>query len=85
MAEAAPQAVYHLAALSSVSQSWADPAATFSVNAVGTLNLWRGTKAGHPTPCRVDLLLRGVWQGPTRRHAGGGGPTPGAGHALRRQ
>jgi GDP-4-dehydro-6-deoxy-D-mannose reductase len=37
--EAAPEAVYHLAALSSVSQSWADPAATFAVNALGTLNL----------------------------------------------
>ena len=39
LVEAAPEAIYHLAALSSVRQSWDDPVATFSVNALGTLNL----------------------------------------------
>jgi GDP-4-dehydro-6-deoxy-D-mannose reductase len=39
LATFAPDAVYHLAALSSVRQSWRDPAGTFTVNALGTLNL----------------------------------------------
>lgn len=43
MAGFAPDAVYHLAALSSVRQSWDDPVATFTVNALGTLNLCRAT------------------------------------------
>lgn len=34
-----PEVVYHLAAFSSVAESWDDPAATFRVNAEGTLNL----------------------------------------------
>lgn len=37
--DARPGAVYHLAAQSSVSSSWDDPAATWHVNAVGTLNV----------------------------------------------
>jgi GDP-4-dehydro-6-deoxy-D-mannose reductase len=36
---ARPDAVYHLAAQSSVSASWEDPAATFDVNTIGTLNV----------------------------------------------
>jgi GDP-4-dehydro-6-deoxy-D-mannose reductase len=39
LADARPDAVYHLAAQSSVSSSWDDPVATFEVNAVGTLNV----------------------------------------------
>ncbi|MDY7102859.1 MAG: GDP-mannose 4,6-dehydratase [Actinomycetota bacterium] len=34
-----PDVVYHLAAFSSVAESWDDPAATFRTNAEGTLNL----------------------------------------------
>lgn len=39
LATFAPDAVYHLAALSSVRHSWEDPLGTFAVNALGTLNL----------------------------------------------
>jgi GDP-4-dehydro-6-deoxy-D-mannose reductase len=37
--EAQPEVVYHLAALSHVGESWANPAASFRVNAEGTLNV----------------------------------------------
>ena len=37
--EAAPEAVCHLAAQANVGASWRDPVETFSVNAIGTLNL----------------------------------------------
>ncbi|MGH9105445.1 MAG: GDP-mannose 4,6-dehydratase [Acidimicrobiales bacterium] len=36
---AQPEAVYHLAAQSNVQRSWEDPAGTFAVNALGTLQL----------------------------------------------
>ena len=39
MAAGAPDVVYHLAALTHVGRSWSDPAETFRVNAVGTLNV----------------------------------------------
>ncbi|MFZ0171735.1 MAG: GDP-mannose 4,6-dehydratase [Acidimicrobiales bacterium] len=35
----APDVIYHLAALAHVGQSWADPARTFEVNALGTLQV----------------------------------------------
>ena len=38
MAAASPDVVYHLAALTHVGQSWNEPAETFRVNAIGTLN-----------------------------------------------
>ena len=38
MAAASPDVVYHLAALTHVGQSWSEPAETFRVNAMGTLN-----------------------------------------------
>ncbi len=37
--EAEPDAVFHLAALSHVGESWKDPARTFAVNATGTLHV----------------------------------------------
>lgn len=44
---AAPQAVYHLAALSHIGDSWDAPAQVFRVNAEGTLNVLRAcTEAG---------------------------------------
>jgi GDP-4-dehydro-6-deoxy-D-mannose reductase len=46
--EAGPEAVYHLAAQANVRASWADPAETWSVNALGTLNLC--TAALEPGP-----------------------------------
>jgi GDP-4-dehydro-6-deoxy-D-mannose reductase len=39
LADVRPDAVIHLAALSSVAQSWRDAAATWLVNAIGTVNL----------------------------------------------
>lgn len=39
VAQAAPDAIFHLAAQANVSASWREPAQTFSVNALGTLNL----------------------------------------------
>jgi GDP-4-dehydro-6-deoxy-D-mannose reductase len=39
VAAAAPDVVYHLAALTDVQRSWRDPALTLSVNAGGTLNV----------------------------------------------
>lgn len=43
--DAAPEAVYHLAALSHVGQSWDAPAATFRVNALGTLEVLEAARA----------------------------------------
>jgi GDP-4-dehydro-6-deoxy-D-mannose reductase len=37
--DAAPDVIYHLAALASVADSWRDPATTFEVNATGTLRV----------------------------------------------
>jgi GDP-4-dehydro-6-deoxy-D-mannose reductase len=39
MEAASPEVVYHLAALTHVGQSWSEPAETFHVNAMGTLNV----------------------------------------------
>jgi GDP-4-dehydro-6-deoxy-D-mannose reductase len=49
VAAAEPEAIYHLAAQSSVWRSWDDPAGTFAVNALGTLNLCTAcTKLANP-------------------------------------
>jgi GDP-4-dehydro-6-deoxy-D-mannose reductase len=45
---ARPDAVYHLAAQSSVSSSWEDPAATFAVNTIGTLNVLEAVRQVAP-------------------------------------
>ena len=45
VARAAPQAVLHLAAQSSVASSFANPASTFAVNFLGTLNLLEALSA----------------------------------------
>jgi GDP-4-dehydro-6-deoxy-D-mannose reductase len=55
LVQTAPEAVYHLAALSSVRQSWDDPVTTFAVNAVGTLNLCNAA-ASLARPPRVLLV-----------------------------
>ena len=46
--DASPDAIYHLAAQSSVRSSWDDPAATFQVNVVGTLNVLDGVRRSAP-------------------------------------
>ena len=40
-----PDAVYHLAGLANVGESWTDPAAAFTVNATGTLHLLEAVRA----------------------------------------
>jgi GDP-4-dehydro-6-deoxy-D-mannose reductase len=43
--DARPQAIYHLAALAHVGESWAAPHETFEVNATGTLNLLEAARS----------------------------------------
>jgi GDP-4-dehydro-6-deoxy-D-mannose reductase len=45
MIEAAPEVVYHLAALTSVGRSWNDPAEVLRVNATGTLYVLEAARA----------------------------------------
>lgn len=58
---AAPDAVIHLAGISSVSQSWRDPEATFDVNATGALRLLQALRRLPPpsTPRPVLLVSSG--------------------------
>jgi GDP-4-dehydro-6-deoxy-D-mannose reductase len=46
----APEVVYHLAALAQVGRSWEQPARTFEVNALGTLNVLRAATACERPP-----------------------------------
>jgi len=48
--QAAPDAVYHLAALAHVGRSWEDPGAVLRVNALGTLYVLEGARACRPVP-----------------------------------
>ncbi len=50
--EAAPDVVYHLAALTSVGRSWIDPSEVLQVNAIGTLYVLEAARAC-PHPPRV--------------------------------
>jgi len=52
--EAAPDVVYHLAALTSVGRSWIDPSEVLQVNAIGTLYVLEAARAC-PHPPRVLL------------------------------
>lgn len=51
----APDACVHLAGVSTVARSWADPVAAFEVNAVGTLRLLTVLRAA-PKPVRVLVV-----------------------------
>jgi len=55
VADTRPDAVYHLAALANVGESWGAPQQTFAVNAVGTLNVLEAARAVDPAP--VVLLV----------------------------
>lgn len=55
VAAARPDAVYHLAALANVSDSWRDPTRTFEVNATGTLHVLEAARRVEPHP-RVVLV-----------------------------
>jgi GDP-4-dehydro-6-deoxy-D-mannose reductase len=45
MTKVSPEVVYHLAGLAHVGRSWEDPALTFKVNALGTLNVLEAAAA----------------------------------------
>ena len=53
--DAQPDAIYHLAALANVAESWDAPARTFEVNALGTLHLLEAARRCGPAP-RVLLV-----------------------------
>jgi len=55
VADAAPDVVYHLAALTHVGRSWTDPADVLRVNATGTLYVLEAARACDPPP-RVLLV-----------------------------
>ncbi|MDA8295052.1 MAG: GDP-mannose 4,6-dehydratase [Actinomycetota bacterium] len=55
LGEQEPEAVYHLAALTHVGRSWDEPAETFSVNAMGTLNVLEAARRVAEPP--VVLLV----------------------------
>lgn len=55
MAEARPDAVYHLAGLAHVGRSWQEPAEYFRVNAGGTLNVLEAARRC-PGPPRVVVV-----------------------------
>ncbi len=50
-----PDWIFHLAAISSVSQSWKDPVLTFEVNVLGTLHLYEAILAKKLTPTVVSV------------------------------
>ncbi len=52
--DAAPDAIYHLAALTSVGKSWNEPAEVFRVNALGTLQV---LEAARSCPTAPTVLL----------------------------
>jgi GDP-4-dehydro-6-deoxy-D-mannose reductase len=54
VAEAQPDAVYHLAAIANVGESWGSPQHTFAVNATGTLNVLEAARA---LPTAPTVLL----------------------------
>src|SRR5439155_18365802 len=50
LAEAAPDVVFHLAALTHVGDSWVHPEETFRVNVIGTVTLLEAARACDPPP-----------------------------------
>ncbi len=65
--QARPDAVYHLAGQANVGDSWKDPAATFAVNANGTLNLLEAARS-LPTVPRVLVVCSAEVYGSVRPH-----------------
>jgi GDP-4-dehydro-6-deoxy-D-mannose reductase len=55
VAAARPDAIYHLAAMASVAESWQRPVQAFEVNAVGTLHVLEAARQCDPLP-RVLLV-----------------------------
>ena len=54
IAQAAPDAVFHLAGWADVGGSWKEPVAAFRANAEGTLNVLLACAAAEDTPNAVD-------------------------------
>jgi GDP-4-dehydro-6-deoxy-D-mannose reductase len=50
LAEVRPDVVYHLAAQSSPGASWSDPASTFEINVIGSINLFEALRAAQLDP-----------------------------------
>ncbi|MDO8616017.1 MAG: GDP-mannose 4,6-dehydratase [Dehalococcoidia bacterium] len=67
VAEARPDAVFHLAAQSSVPNSWRQPELTFRVNVFGTLNLLEALRRAAPAATTVVVTSSAVY-GPTHDH-----------------
>jgi GDP-4-dehydro-6-deoxy-D-mannose reductase len=63
---ATPRAVVHLAALSSVGDSWGDAGETWRVNAVGTVNVLEAARA-EASECRVLVASTGEVYGRAQR------------------
>jgi GDP-4-dehydro-6-deoxy-D-mannose reductase len=66
LAENAPRAVVHLAALSSVGTSWEDGGETWRVNTVGTVNVLEATR-GHASEARALVASTGEVYGRAHR------------------
>jgi GDP-4-dehydro-6-deoxy-D-mannose reductase len=64
LGEARPDAIVHLAAVSSVAHSHADPVVTFETNALGTLHLCMAARAEAPQ-ARILIISSGEVYGPT--------------------
>jgi len=67
IADAVPDALYHLAALTHVGDSWAAPEDTLLVNAVGTLHVLEAARA-LPKPPRVLLVCSAEVYGSVQPH-----------------
>ena len=75
LAAARPDAVYHLAAQSSVGSSWTEVGQTFAVNTLGTVNVLEAARAcAEPAPGAARQLFGGLRRGRARGAAGGRGP-----------
>jgi GDP-4-dehydro-6-deoxy-D-mannose reductase len=64
IAEAAPEVVYHLAALAHVGRSWADPATTLADNQAIVLNVLEGVRAEAPEAVLVAVSSGEVYGRP---------------------
>ena len=53
VADVAPEAIYHLAALAHVGESWGNPGDVLLVNVIGTAEFWRrpGPAGDRPASC----------------------------------
>jgi GDP-4-dehydro-6-deoxy-D-mannose reductase len=84
VADARPDVVFHLAAASSVAESWRDPGLSFEVNVLGTLHLLRAIAAAAPDAI-VVAPTSGEIYGPSvggGRHSEDAPPDPRSPYAV---